>query len=72
MVKKIVTSTKYKRGDKVYSYQNKTKAGEILFVEESKDPEYPHSYKLILPDGSLSNWISENSIAKTKNAKNLK
>lgn len=66
----IPKKPKYKIGEKVYSYQNRNKPYPINYIRESNDPNYPHNYRLSLPNGN-SNWISENSIAKTKNAKKL-
>ena len=54
----------------VYSYQNRNKPYPINFIRESKDSTYSHDYRLSLSNGN-SNWISEKSIAKTKNAKKL-
>lgn len=56
---------KYKVGQLVYSYQNKTKKYPIIHIYKSENPRYDHKYKLQLPDGS-SNWIDESSIYLTK------
>lgn len=57
---------KYKTGDMVYSYQNKTVAGRVNYIRKSTDATYPHAYRLTLPDGSSSKWINEDSISKRR------
>lgn len=63
---------KYRVGELVYSYQNKTKAAKIAFVHlapafGSKNylRGYQYSYKLNLSDG-YSNWINESSPSKRR------
>lgn len=56
---------KYKVGQLVYSYQNKTKKCPINYIKESEDGTYDHKYRLTLPDGN-SNWINESSLYLTK------
>ena len=71
MVKKAIPKPKYKVGDMVYSYQNMTEMRPINYVRPSKEYGFPHAYRISLKGGN-SNWISENSVAKTKGAKKLK
>ena len=67
---KKVKKPKFKRGDMVYSYQNKTKKEPIEFISLSVDPNYEHRYKLSLHDNEgysrSSNWINESSLSKKK------
>jgi hypothetical protein len=56
---------KFKIGQLVYSYQNKTKKHPINRIMESDDSQYEHKYRLSLPSGN-SNWISESSLYLTK------
>ena len=60
-----VKKVKYKIGQLVYSYQNKTKKCPINYIKESEDGQYDHKYRLSLPDGN-SNWINESSLYLTK------
>jgi LEA14-like dessication related protein len=61
---------KFKYDDKVYSYQNPSKAGYVRFIKESSNPDYDHQYKLALFDDNgysySSNWINEKSLSKRK------
>jgi hypothetical protein len=65
---KKVKKAKFKRGDMVYSYQNKKKKEPISHVSLSDDPEYDHRYKLALHDDQgysrSSNWINEKSLSR--------
>lgn len=60
----LSTKPKFKVGDMVYSYQNKTERRPISYVKESSDSTYDHKYKLSLTNG-YSNWIDEKSLSKT-------
>lgn len=57
---------KFKLGQFVYSYQNKTEKRPINRIHLSDDPEYPHRYRLTLTDNEgypkNSNWINEGSL----------
>ena len=61
---KLGSKPKFKVGDMVYSYQNKTEKRPISYINESSDSTYDHKYKLSLIDG-YSNWIDEKSISNT-------
>jgi hypothetical protein len=63
MIKK--KKVKYKIGQSVYSYQNKTEKRPINYIRESEDGTYDHKYRLSLPNGN-SNWINEKSLYLTK------
>lgn len=65
-MKKEPKPPKYKIDQMVYSYQNKTKKASINYVRRSYDIDQPHQYRLTLPEGRHSNWISEKSIYLTK------
>lgn len=56
---------KFRVGQLVYSYQNKSKKYPINRIIESEDAKYDHKYRLSLPDGH-SKWISERSLYLTK------
>ena len=61
---------KFKRGDMVYSWQNPTTKRRVSHVNPSKDPMYPHQYKVALVDkdgySRSSKWMNEDSLRKTK------
>jgi hypothetical protein len=52
---------KYRVGQLVYSYQNKTEKRPIRYIRQSEDGTYDHKYKISLKDG-FSNWIDERSL----------
>ncbi len=65
-------SPKFKVGDKVYSYQNKSESAPIAYArfsawdkENGAHENDVWKYKLSLKDG-YSNWINEESLSKTK------
>lgn len=65
-------SAKFKVGDEVYSYQNKTESAPIAYAklsmwdrENGAHENDVWKYKLSLKDG-YSNWINEDSLSKTK------
>ena len=59
---RLGSKPKFKVGDMVYSYQNKTEKRPISYIKESSDSTYDHKYKLSLIDG-YSNWIDEKSLS---------
>lgn len=60
MAKTKTKKPKYKVGQMVYSYQNKTKKAPINYVRDADDLGVIR-YRLSLPDGN-SSWISEGSL----------
>jgi antirestriction protein len=71
-------SAKFKVGDKVYSYQNKSESAPIAYVKfsawDSENGAHPNDvwkYKLSLKDG-YSNWINEESLSKRPKKKYAK
>lgn len=57
------TEPKYKVGDKVYSYQNKSEPGKVNKIRISYDSTYAHAYRLTLFNGQNSKWIDEHSLS---------
>jgi antirestriction protein len=71
-------SAKFKVGDKVYSYQNKSESAPIAYVKfsawDSENGAHLNDvwkYKLSLKDG-YSNWINEESLSETPQEKYAK
>ena len=63
--------SKYRIGEKVYSYQNPTVARKIDRIRYAeKGTPFQNAYRLILKDSrgynKNSNWINENSLSKRK------
>ena len=65
-----MAKTKYKVGDKVYSWQNPAVACSINRISASPDVGYPHKYRLTLIDSHgnhyNSKWLNEGSLSKRK------
>lgn len=67
-VSKKTKKPKYKMGDMVYSYLNKTKKYPVNYISLSYDPDYNHKYKLAFRDKDgysySSKYIDEKSLSK--------